>query len=203
MNITQLTIDHLHVINHPDRASMGAAAARKAAGILCEAIANNGTARIILTSAPSQIEFLAGLATAPGIDWSLVHVFLLDEYVGLSEDHPVSFRNFQKRHLLSRVIPASFHGICGESSDLNAECARYAALLAQAPVDLVCLGIGENGHIAFNDPAVADFKDPLAVKGLSLYGIPIRKVPLQLQMKVPAAAHPDDIEFRWPERSCV
>ena len=168
MNCKSFRVDRLQVKVFRDRASMGAAAAAAAAQSLRTAIQKQGAARIIVASAPSQNELVAGLAAAPDIDWRRVTIFHMDEYVGLPATHPASFRNYQQRHLLSQVTPAVFHGIRGEASDPEAECARYAALLAGAPIDLVCLGIGENGHIAFNDPPVADFADPLKVKIVEL-----------------------------------
>lgn len=147
---------------------MGAAGANHAAEILRLAIRQRGSARVILASAPSQDELIAALAAAPGINWSRVTVFHMDEYVGLPATHPASFRHYQQQHFLARVTPADFCGIHGESAEPAAECARYSALLTAAPVDLVCLGIGENGHIAFNDPPVADFADPLVAKVVSL-----------------------------------
>jgi glucosamine-6-phosphate deaminase len=164
----RLVVDRLHVVIRPDRSAMGKAAADEAAQVLREAIERQGQARIIVASAPSQDELIAGLASAPGIDWSRVTIFHMDEYVGLPESHTASFRHYQQQHLLSEVRPAAFHGIRGEAPDVAAECVRYAALLAEAPIDLVCMGIGENGHIAFNDPAVADFDDPHAVKVVEL-----------------------------------
>ena len=168
MSHKSISVDRLQVKIFPDRASMGAAAAAAAAQILRAAIQKQGAARIIVASAPSQNELVAGLAAAPDIDWRRVTIFHMDEYVGLPATHPASFRNYQQRHLLSCVKPAVFHGIRGEAPDSEAECARYSALLAEAPIDLVCMGIGENGHIAFNDPPVADFADPLKVKIVKL-----------------------------------
>lgn len=161
-------VDRLHVVVHPDRNAMGRTAAEHAARMLRQAIRRQGEARIIVASAPSQDELIAGLAAAPGIDWSRVTVFHMDEYVGLPASDPASFRSYQQQHLLARVRPAAFHGIRGEAAEAAAECARYAALLAAAPIDLVCMGIGENGHIAFNDPPVADFDDPQVVKVVEL-----------------------------------
>ena len=161
-------IDRLKIEIHPDRAALGAAASEKAAVILRDTIAKNHSARIIVASAPSQDELLETLTATAGIDWSCVTVFHMDEYVGLAPDHHATFRAYQKTRFLSKVTPAAFHGIGGESTDADAECARYAALLAEAPIDLVCMGIGENGHIAFNDPPVADFRDPLMVKVVEL-----------------------------------
>lgn len=163
-----LAIDHLAIEIHPDRPAMGRAAAAKAASVLREAIARQGTARLIVASAPSQDEVLENLAAAPDLDWSVITIFHMDEYIGLPADHPATFRAYQKNSLLARVVPAAFHGIRGESADIAAECDRYAALLAEAPIDLVCMGIGENGHIAFNDPPVADFHDPLLIKPVTL-----------------------------------
>ena len=92
----------------------------------------------------------------------------MDEYVGVGADHPAAFRHYQQEHVLSRVKPAQFHGIAGEAADALAECRRYSALLSAMPIDVVCLGIGENGHIAFNDPPVADFNDPHLAKVVEL-----------------------------------
>jgi glucosamine-6-phosphate deaminase len=168
MKPKSFVVDRLQVHIFPDRAAMGMAAANRAAEILRLAIRERGSARAIVASAPSQDELIEGLAAAPGIDWSRVTLFHMDEYVGLPAAHPASFRHYQQQHLLARITPAVFHGIHGESTDPAAECARYSALLAAAPVDLVCLGIGENGHIAFNDPPVADFADPHFVKVVTL-----------------------------------
>lgn len=162
------TYDRLEVEIHPDRAAMGAAAARRASTVLRETIMRNGKARVILASAPSQDELLAGLTSAPDIDWSKVTIFHMDEYIGLPERDAATFRSYQRLHVLSRVHPAEFHGLRGEDQDPIAESLRYSRLLEEAPVDLVCMGIGENGHIAFNDPPVADFHDTSSVKVVAL-----------------------------------
>jgi glucosamine-6-phosphate deaminase len=159
--------DNLQVFVAEDRARLGKLAAERAAARLRAAVAARGAARVILASAPSQNELLEALITS-GVDWSRVSIFHMDEYVGLSADHPATFRAYQREHVLTRVKPAAFHGIQGEAADSAAECARYAALLREAPIDLVCLGIGENGHLAFNDPPVADFGDPAWVKPVEL-----------------------------------
>jgi glucosamine-6-phosphate deaminase len=168
MKETAFNVDQLHVKIFPTRAEMGAAAASEAANVLRTALKAKGAARIIVASAPSQNEMLAGFVAAPGIDWSRVTAFHMDEYVGLPASHPASFRKYQELHFLNRAKPAHFHGIRGEAADPQAECARYAALLAEAPIDLVLMGIGENGHIAFNDPPVANFADPHTVKIVTL-----------------------------------
>jgi glucosamine-6-phosphate deaminase len=161
--IQQWQTDELGVSVFADRADLGAAAAGAAVRVLQGAIERTGRARAILASAPSQAELIAGLARAP-LDWSRVTLFHMDEYVGVGPEHPNSFRRWLAEHLLAHVGPAAFHGLRGEAPDADAECARYTALLREAPIDLVCLGIGENGHIAFNDPHVAEFDDPEWVK---------------------------------------
>jgi glucosamine-6-phosphate deaminase len=163
-----MKIDQLEIEIHPNRAVMGHAAAIRAADILRHALRQRGAARIIVASAPSQDELIAGLAKAEDIDWSKVTIFHMDEYVGLPFDHPATFRAYQREHLLATIHPVAFHGIRGEASDSEAECVRYSALLAEDPIDLACMGIGENGHIAFNDPPVADFNDPKLVKVVEL-----------------------------------
>lgn len=160
-------VEALRVEVAPTRAEMGARAGREAAAAIREALRMRGTARVILASAPSQNELLDALTSQP-LDWPRVAIFHMDEYAGVDGEHPASFRRYQREHLLSRVQPRAFHGLVGEAADLQAECARYARLLAEAPIDVVCLGIGENGHLAFNDPPVADFSDPLPVKVVEL-----------------------------------
>lgn len=160
-------VERLAVHVHADRAAMGQAAAREAAAALQAAVQREGGARVVLACAPSQDEMLAALVAAP-VDWARVTVFHMDEYVGLDAAHPASFRRYLQEHFLSSVRPAVFHGIAGEAPDVEVECSRYARLLSAAPIDLVCLGIGENGHLAFNDPPVADFADPAAVKVVEL-----------------------------------
>ncbi|MES2569105.1 MAG: glucosamine-6-phosphate deaminase [Verrucomicrobiota bacterium] len=164
----EFQVDNLHIHVHSTHAELGRRAAYEAAHALHAAITAKGAARIILASAPSQDEFLAALRGAPGVDWSRVTIFHLDEYIGLEASHPANFRTYLQHHLLDHIAAARFHGIRGEARDPEAECLRYAALLAEAPIDLVCLGIGENAHIAFNDPPVTDFEDPLAVKTVDL-----------------------------------
>lgn len=168
-----LTAGRLAVEIHPDRPAMGLAAARAAAAYLHDVIAAHGEARVIFACAPSQNEFLSSLievsrAGHTAVDWSRVTAFHMDDYVGLSASHPQSFRNYLQSHLLSRVKMGRFHPLPAEEPDSAAVCARYSALLSEKPIDLICLGIGENGHIAFNDPPVADFDDPHLVKVVEL-----------------------------------
>jgi len=153
---------------HPDRAKMGAAAAARASLILRVAIAEKGSACIILASSPSQNEFLASLTCAPGIDWSRVTIFHMDEFVGMPSFHHASFRKYQIEHVLMRVRVAAFHGLRGEDQDPFAECRRYSCLLSEAPIDLACMGIGENAHITFSDSPDANFGDPRAIRVVQL-----------------------------------
>lgn len=159
--------DSLIVRRANTRPEMGTAAAEFVTDVIRTACAERGEARVVFACAPSQDDFLDALAWQQ-IDWSKVIIFHMDEYVGLKADHPQSFRQYLRRHVLSRIgRPKDVHLIAAESAPVR-ETNRYAALLADKPLDLVCLGIGENGHLAFNDPPVADFKDPALVKVVDL-----------------------------------
>lgn len=161
-------VDALEVRIYPDQPAMAAAAAHVAAAFLREALTRHGEARAILASATSQIQFLAALTAAPDLDWSRVTLFHMDEYLGIRPDHPASFRRFLREHVAAKIQPQALHLIAGDAPQPLQEIARYTALLEAAPVDLCCLGIGENGHLAFNDPPVADFDDPHPVKLVEL-----------------------------------
>lgn len=167
-----LRADRLAVEIHPDRAALGRAAGQAVATHLRALLAKQGGARVIFACAPSQDDFLAALIAASrsaelGFDWSRVTAFHMDDYVGFAADHPQSFRRYIRAHLLDHVAVGAFHPLPAERPPAVA-CAAYAALLAAAPIDLICLGIGENGHLAFNDPPVADFDDPALVKVVAL-----------------------------------
>jgi glucosamine-6-phosphate deaminase len=157
---------------HPDRRALGVSAARAAAAWLHEVIAAQGFARVVFACAPSQNEFLDALfdpaACGVAVDWSRVTAFHMDDYLGLTAEHPQSFRRYLREHVLSRVQIGVFHPIVAESADVAGFCADYTSLLRERPIDLICLGIGENGHIAFNDPPVADFDDPALIKVVEL-----------------------------------
>jgi glucosamine-6-phosphate deaminase len=122
----------------------------------------------MLATGTSQLAFLDELATRSEIDWTRVTGFHMDEYVGMSSDDPNSFARYMRERVVARVHPGAFHYLDGAAVDPQAECDRYAGLLRDHPLDLCCLGIGENGHLAFNDPPVADFADPLTVKVVAL-----------------------------------
>jgi glucosamine-6-phosphate deaminase len=165
--MSTFTVDALAVVVSSSRVEMGQRAGAHATNVIEQAISHHGEARIILASAPSQNETLDALLSA-SVDWSRVTIFHMDEYLGLPENHPQTFRSYQQRHVLSRAHGATFFGIRGEAADPAAECVRYGAMLAEGPIHLCCLGIGENGHLAFNDPPVANFEDRPLVKVVEL-----------------------------------
>ncbi len=158
----------LNIYVYETRAQMGAAAAAAVAAEMRRLIRERGRALGIFAAAPSQNEFLDALVAAPKIEWTSVIAFHLDEYLGLSEDAPQSFRRYLIERLVKRVPLAEFHGLRGEAANPPAVCANYASLLAFKPPDFAALGIGENGHLAFIDPPVCDFNDPAAVKIVEL-----------------------------------
>lgn len=135
-----------------DPTAMASAAADLAAEHLRQAIADRGSATCIAATGASQIEFLNQLATRPGIDWSRITMFHLDEYLGLPSDHPASFVRYLRERLIDRVHPGTVHLIDGNAADPHAEVARLSSLIRQHTVDIAFVGIGENGHLAFNDP---------------------------------------------------
>jgi len=139
------------------KAEMAAAAGARAAAALGEAIARQGRAYVIAATGASQFEFLDALTRTPGIDWPKIVFFHLDEYVGLPETHPASFRRYLKERIVARVHPGLFHFIEGDAADTAAECRRVGELISRQTVDVAFVGIGENGHLAFNDPP-ADFE---------------------------------------------
>jgi len=152
----------------PSLDALGAAAATDAARIISEAVQKQGRARIIVATGNSQLELIGELVEIPRVPWESVEVFHLDEYIGMPDTHPSSFRLWIKRRIEDRVHPGTIQYMRGDAPDLDAEIERYSALLNQAPLDLAFVGFGENGHIAFNDPHVADFADPLTVKRVAI-----------------------------------
>lgn len=139
------------------KAAMAAEAGRHAGTALRDAIARSGHAHVIAATGASQFEFLDALVKEPGIEWARTIFFHLDEYVGLPATHPASFRRYLKERIVDRVHPGAFHFIDGDAPDPEAECRRVGDLIAQHPIDVAFVGIGENGHLAFNDPP-ADFE---------------------------------------------
>lgn len=162
------TEDQLEVRIFPTRAEAGAQGAEIAAARIRETIGRDGKMAIVFASAVSQDPFLSALRAQPGIAWDKITAFHMDEYAGMSGDHPASFRRFLRERLLDHVPVAAFHQLDGEAADPDAECARYAALLENANPLLVIMGIGENGHLAFIDPQVCDFHEPRTVRPVEL-----------------------------------
>ena len=156
--------DKLKVRMLLSREEMGRAAAEDCAARLRELLAQQEYVNMIFAAAPSQNETLAALVAAPDIDWTRVRAFHMDEYVGLATGAPQTFGTYLREHIFGLVPFAAVHYLQPDAPDAKAECARYGELLEKYPADICCLGIGENGHIAFNDPGVADFDDPKPVK---------------------------------------
>jgi glucosamine-6-phosphate deaminase len=145
----------MHVKTYTDRSTMSSAAARHAAETLRDAIRSQGDARIVAATGASQYDFLEALTAAPGIDWTRVEMFHLDEYVGLPLDHPASFRTYLLERLIRKTGITRYHLLDGEH-DAARVAAQVGQEIARTPVDVAFVGIGENGHLAFNDPP-ADF----------------------------------------------
>jgi glucosamine-6-phosphate deaminase len=158
----------MNVLTFETSAELGKAAAHDAAIAIRSAIDARGSARIVVATGNSQLHTVEAFTSEPGIDWSVVDVFHLDEYAGMPADHPASFRHWIRTRVEERVHPRAMNYIEGDAPDLDAELERYSRLLNSAPIDVTFLGIGENGHIAFNDPHVANFEDPLTVRRVSL-----------------------------------
>ncbi len=170
----QTNVDQLTVVVYPDRAMMGAAVGAAVAQTIRTILSTQPTARIVFAAAPSQNEFLATLCTAPDIAWARVTAFQMDEYLDLPVNAQQRFSTYLHQHLFDHVHPGTVNALATaqiastDQAAIAAECARYADLLSAAPIDIVCLGIGENGHLAFNDPPVADFHDPAIIKPVAL-----------------------------------
>lgn len=161
--------DQLPLSVYESNEAMGQAASAAAQTIINDAIAEKGAANIIIATGNSQLTFLQDLRQAQSIDWSKVTIFHMDEYIDLPEGHPASFPTFLRRHLLDYIPePAAFFPVQARAGQLEANCAAYAAALHEYPADLCAMGVGENGHIAFNDPPFAEFNDPVWIKVVRL-----------------------------------
>ena len=160
-------VDNLKVKILDSRLEMGKTAAEDIRARMLELLAERDSINVIFAAAPSQNETLAALCAYEDIDWTRVNAFHMDEYVGLSKDAPQRFANYLTEHIFASKPFKSVNYI-DPSNSAEAECARYTKLLTGNPVDIVILGIGENGHIAFNDPGVADFADKALIKVVEL-----------------------------------
>ncbi|MDQ1361869.1 MAG: glucosamine-6-phosphate deaminase [Acidimicrobiaceae bacterium] len=168
MPVIARRVDRLDVEVYGDVATMARAAADHAARAIRAAVEVRGVAHAMFATGNSQLEFIEALTTAtPDVPWSETIVFHMDEYVGIGPDHPAGFQRWIRERIVERAHPRTAFYVDG-LGDPDQSCRDYARLLRTHPLDLCCLGIGENGHLAFNDPPVADFDDPLDVKEVSL-----------------------------------
>lgn len=166
--VQTLKNDLLNVRIFENRQALGEDAAEFAGNTIRQLLEKQSFVNIIFASAPSQNEFLSALAVESDIDWSRVNVFHMDEYIGLPSDAKQTFGNFLKLKIFDQLPLHGAFYINGNASNVDEECRRYTELLNTYPTDIVFMGIGENCHIAFNDPHVADFNDPVLIKKVGL-----------------------------------
>jgi glucosamine-6-phosphate deaminase len=166
--IHSLQVDSLKIESFESTEAMGKAAAESAAGSLRSLAAKNDVVGVIFATGASQMATLEALTSISGLPWEKVVGFHMDEYIGIPDDHPASFRRYLRERLTSKVKMRQFYGVDGTRSNPEETCREYADLLRQYNPQLCLLGIGENGHLAFNDPAEANFEDPVDIKIVSL-----------------------------------
>ena len=164
----RIRIDNVDITICDSRKEMGAAAASFTEKLYRKVIENQGSVNMIFAAAPSQNEFLEALSDGTDIDFSRINAFHMDEYIGLKPGSPESFASYLRSHIFSKAAFRSVNYINGSAEDSGEECLRYGRLISSFPPDIVCAGVGENGHVAFNDPEVADFNDPLPMKVVTL-----------------------------------
>jgi glucosamine-6-phosphate deaminase len=165
--VRSMVVDHIPVHVFESNEALGRRAGDDLAAVFSHIIGEKGHVVVILASANSQLTFLHALRVKRDIEWGKVIVFHMDEYLGMSDQHPASFARFIRQELVSFVHPSAFYPIRGNPTDLNSELERYADLLRRYPPDVCVLGIGENGHLAFNDPP-ADFETKKVIHVVSL-----------------------------------
>jgi glucosamine-6-phosphate deaminase len=163
-----LQVDRLTVKVYNSSTELTQDAARLTLEYLQSLLATQETVSIVLATGNSQLQFLDFLVAAAQIDWSRIILYHLDEYLGIAEDNPGSFRYYLKEKVASKINPCQFHFIKGDAIQPLVECSRYSQLLQQKTIDLCLLGIGDNGHLAFNEPSVADFNDLYLIKLVKL-----------------------------------
>ena len=161
-------VDKLNVEIYENRTLMGEAAARDIKATIIKLLSTKAEINMIFAAAPSQNDVLKALVEDKEIEWNRVNAYHMDEYIGLDKDAPQGFGCFLKTHIFGLVPFKSVNYIDVTATDPEAEAQRYGKLLEENPTDIVVMGIGENGHIAFNDPPVADFKDKKTVKPVKL-----------------------------------
>jgi glucosamine-6-phosphate deaminase len=166
--IRSFAVERLKVEIFSERKALGEAAGRAVAEKMKNLLQEKEKLYMVFAAAPSQNEFLETLSHRAGVDWGKVVAFHLDEYVGLPATASQNFGQFLRVRLFEKVRPGKVHYLNGMAQDPEAECKRYAALVREHPFDIACVGIGENGHLAFNDPPVANFHDPRSVKVVDL-----------------------------------
>jgi glucosamine-6-phosphate deaminase len=166
--MNKFNVDRLNVICASDRNELGKISARHVSDVIINLLEIKDELRIIFAAAPSQNEFLKELTAYSKIDWSRITAFHMDEYIGLPKDSTQLFSKYLEQNIFSKVNFKKVNIINPQVSNIEIECERYEKLLKEQPIDIVCMGIGENGHIAFNDPPVADFNDEKFVKVVEL-----------------------------------
>jgi glucosamine-6-phosphate deaminase len=164
-------VDELRVNVYDSDAEIAENAAEIVSKYLYNLLLQQETVRVLFATGNSQLKFLDALIALGGVDWSRVTCFHLDEYLGIDENHSASFRYYLREKVERRVHPKEFNYIQGDTLQPLGECDRYSRLLRSQSIDLCLLGIGENGHLAFNDPSVADFSDPYGLKLVKLDGV--------------------------------
>jgi len=169
INVTRtFTVEKLKVVIAENRNELGKISAQSVRNLIQELLNRKEEIRMIFAAAPSQNEFLYELTNDKSINWSRIVAFHMDEYIGLPQNSSELFSKYLNDHIFSKVNFRKVHLINSQEKDALKECKRYEALLKEKPIDIVCMGIGENGHIAFNDPPVADFNDKRFVKIVEL-----------------------------------
>lgn len=166
--VKELKVDKLTVEVYENRTKMGESAGERFHSAVIQKLKEKEQVNIIFAAAPSQNDFLESIKKYDDIEWERINVFHMDEYVGLSIDDEQSFARFVKNKVVSNFNVKEFFAINGANPDKDNECERYSALLRDNKVDIVCCGIGENAHLAFNDPGVAEFNDDKLVKVIAL-----------------------------------
>lgn len=161
-------VDRLNVIITEDRNELGSLAAENLSGLINSLLQVKGNIRMVFAAAPSQNEFLKELISFKNIDWSKITAFHMDEYVGLGLGSDKLFSRYLNDNIFSKVKFRKVNLIDSSAPDIWMECDRYEKLLKEDVIDIICMGIGENGHVAFNDPPVADFNDSRFVKVVEL-----------------------------------
>jgi glucosamine-6-phosphate deaminase len=166
--VKSFQIENLKIEIYASRQESGAAAAEAAAGVLRRVRLIQESIGVIFATGASQLETLRALVTIPGLPWDRILGFHMDEYVGIAADHIASFRHYMRHELTQRVPMRKFYEVDGNAADPDKFCTDYADALRAANPQMCLLGIGENGHLAFNDPGVADFSDPEDMKIVAL-----------------------------------